>query len=204
MLALLIALYAAHRGFKALIAGLSFIHEEEAPMGFWGFNLLAFLLYPARRPGDAEHHVRPVPGYAADGDDPANGAVTGRILVLQRVDLGLDRAGFLGLTLIYRYAMSWSKPVAWRPSILGGVVGGDLCRLAASWASAIYVTGFAHFGATYGSIAAVVVLLVWLSWTVNAIFFGGALATEVEILIEEATAYSDRGIMVGQRKRTPS
>jgi membrane protein len=26
-----------------------------------------------------------------------------------------------------------------------------------------------------------VVLLIWLSWNVNAIFFGGALATEMEI-----------------------
>jgi len=53
--------------------------------------------------------------------------------------------------------------------------------LAASWASAFYVKQFAHFGATYGSIAAVVVMLIWLSWTVNALFFGAALATEMEL-----------------------
>jgi membrane protein len=52
--------------------------------------------------------------------------------------------------------------------------------LAASWASAFYVKQFAHFGATYGSIAAVVVMLIWLSWTVNSMFFGAALATEIE------------------------
>ena len=41
-------------------------------------------------------------------------------------------------------------------------------------------------GATYGSVAAVVVFLIWLSWNVNAIFFGGALATEMEIAMEDA------------------
>ena len=42
----------------------------------------------------------------------------------------------------------------------------------------------AHLGATYGSIATVVVFLIWLSWNVNAIFFGGALATEVELALD--------------------
>jgi membrane protein len=39
----------------------------------------------------------------------------------------------------------------------------------------------APLGATYGSVGAVVVLLIWLSWNVNAIFYGGAFATEMEI-----------------------
>jgi membrane protein len=55
--------------------------------------------------------------------------------------------------------------------------------LIASWASALYVEQFANFGATYGSVAAVVVMLIWLSWNVNAVFYGGALATEIEILV---------------------
>jgi membrane protein len=53
-----------------------------------------------------------------------------------------------------------------------------------SWAIAFYVQQVAHLGATYGSIATVVVFLIWLSWNVNALFFGGALATEVELALE--------------------
>ncbi|HEV7383654.1 MAG TPA: YhjD/YihY/BrkB family envelope integrity protein, partial [Phenylobacterium sp.] len=86
------------------------------------------------------------------------------------------------MTLIYRYAMS-SEPVAWRASVMGGVSSAVLC-LFASWATAFYVQEIAHLGATYGSIATVVIFLIWLSWNVNAIFFGGALATEVEIAID--------------------
>jgi membrane protein len=33
-------------------------------------------------------------------------------------------------------------------------------------------------------VTAVVILLIWLSWSVQAVFLGGALATEVERLIE--------------------
>jgi membrane protein len=38
----------------------------------------------------------------------------------------------------------------------------------------------------YGSIAAVVVMLIWLSWNVNAMFFGGALATEMELSLDRS------------------
>ena len=76
-----------------------------------------------------------------------------------------------------------SKPVDWRASAVGGVMAAALC-LGASWAIAFYVEEVAHLGATYGSIATVVVFLIWLSWNVNAIFFGGALATEVELALE--------------------
>jgi membrane protein len=177
LLALVVGLYAAHRGFKALFAGLSFIHDEETPRGFLGFNLLAlFALFAA---------------FALLT------VVSGLFLALKfiRVDLHVPlHLGLffnewtwasiglsLGLTLIYRFAMS-RDPVAWRPSAIGGVAAAALC-LAASWSSAVYVTQFAHFGATYGSIAAVVVMLVWLSWNVNAVFFGAALATEIELAI---------------------
>ena len=50
-----------------------------------------------------------------------------------------------------------------------------------SWLCAIYVEQIAPLGATYGSVGAVVVLLIWLSWNVNAIFYGGAFATEMEL-----------------------
>ncbi len=33
--------------------------------------------------------------------------------------------------------------------------------------------------------ATVVVFLIWLSWSVNAVFFGGAFATEIEIVLRE-------------------
>jgi membrane protein len=180
LLALVVGVYAAHRGFKALFAGLSFIHDEETPRGFLGFNLLALFallaafalltvisgLFLALRFLRADLHIPLHLGLFYNEWSWAS--------------VGLS----VGLTLIYRYAMS-REPVAWRLAAAGGVMAAAL-SLAASWASAIYVTQFAHFGATYGSIAAVVVMLIWLSWNVNAIFFGAALATELELLVKPA------------------
>jgi membrane protein len=42
--ALVVGAYAAHRGFKALLAGLNLIHDETEPHGFLKFNLLAFFV----------------------------------------------------------------------------------------------------------------------------------------------------------------
>ena len=92
----------------------------------------------------------------------------------------------VAMGLIYRWVMS-RRPVDWRASILGGASAAALC-LFASWAVAFYVEQIAHLGATYGSIATVIVFLIWLSWNVNAVFFGGALATEVELSIDRHLA----------------
>lgn len=183
VLALFVGAYAAHRGFKALLAGLSFIHDEDEPHGFFGFNLLALavlvatfaalavissIFFGLRILGSA-FELRPLRG------------VSWLFSEWTWASVSLS----LGLAAIYHFAMS-RRPVAWRASLLGGIVAAALC-LFASWATAFYVEGIAHLGATYGSIATVVVFLIWLSWNVNAIFFGGALATEVELAIDGST-----------------
>jgi membrane protein len=178
--ALVIGGYAAHRGFKALLAGLSFIHDEVRPRGFVGFNLLALGvliaavvllslvsgLFLGLRLIAATFDLRPLAG------------VSWLYSEWTWTSVGLT----LALSLIYRFAMS-SSPVAWRASIVGGLGAAFLC-LGASWASAFYVEQIAHLGATYGSVATVVVFLIWLSWNVNAVFFGGALATEIELALD--------------------
>ena len=173
--ALVVGAYAAHRGFKALLAGLNLIHDETEPHGFFRFNLLAFfvalvafalftVVSGAVVTARLLEHAEPVTGQTAL---PLNGL--------------LPAAGLaLGLTLLYRYAMSHRDPVAWGPSITGGAVATVLSMIS-SWLCAIYVEQIAQLGATYGSVGAVVVLLIWLSWNVNAIFYGGAFATEMEL-----------------------
>jgi membrane protein len=187
VIALVIGLYAAHRGFKALIAGLSFIHDEETPRGFFSFNFLALIalvaafallsvtsgLFLAFRVMRADLHV------------PLHLGIFYSEWTWATIGLSV------GLTLVYRFAMS-SEPTPWRPSVVGGVAAAVL-SLAASWASAVYVRQFAHIAAMYGSVTAVVVMLVWLSWNVNAVFFGGALATELELAIKPAPARRGAG-----------
>lgn len=192
LLALVIGAYAAHRGVKALLAGLTFIHDEDEPLGFVRFNVLAFIVAIA-----AFAFVT---------------AISGAIVVIKILEKltdiePLERTFALvhsewvwasvgtvvGLSLLYRFAMSHSGRVDWRAAIIGAVAA-TVLSLAASWASAFYVDQIVELGATYGSVGAVVVMLIWLSWNVNAVFYGGALATEVEILLDArkaATAESE-------------
>nr|WP_230974837.1 YihY/virulence factor BrkB family protein [Brevundimonas vitisensis] len=175
--ALVVGAYAAHRGFKALLAGLNLIHDETEPHGFFKFNLLAFF----------------VALFAFGLFTVVSGAVvTARLLDHAGETAGQGGGGLpfdgllpalglaLGLTALYRYAMSHRTRVAWAPAIAGGLVA-TLLSMISSWLCAIYVEQIAPLGATYGSVGAVVVLLIWLSWNVNAIFYGGAFATEMEI-----------------------
>jgi membrane protein len=183
--ALVIGAYAAHRGFKALLAGLTFIHEEEEQRGFFGFNLMALIVLISAfvllavasgvflffRLLASTLDLRPLAGVSWFFSEWtwASVAVT------------------LAMTLIYRYAMS-RKPTPWGASVMGGISASLLC-LFASWASAFYVEKVVSLGATYGSVAAIIVFLIWLSWNVNAIFFGGALATETEIALAEQASF---------------
>jgi membrane protein len=176
--ALLVSLYASHRGFKALLAGLSFVHDEAEPRGFFGFNWLAFLVTIA--------------AFALMG------AVSTAFVVLRLITANLPLqplpifwnewlwasvALTAGFTLLYRYAMS-REVLPWRGAAVGGATAA-LLLLASSWACSVYVDRIAPIGAAYGSVSAVIVLLIWISWNANAVFLGGAVATEVELLLDE-------------------
>ncbi|HYE42246.1 MAG TPA: YihY/virulence factor BrkB family protein [Caulobacteraceae bacterium] len=178
-LAIVIGAYATHRGFKALLAGLNFIHDEEDPHGFVGFNLLAFVValatFALATVISGVILVARIMGIGEDMEIQGYGWVDSEWLW---VSLGL----VLGLSCVYRYAMSHRQRVIWPAAITGGIAAAAMALLA-SWASAFYVNQISALGATFGSIGAVVVFLIWLSWSVNAVFFGGALATEIEMVL---------------------
>ncbi len=177
--ALIVGGYASHRGFKALLAGLSFIHDEERQRGFLSFNIMAMVVLIGAMGGmgvlstvffafrilGETFELRPLQG----------------ALWLYSEWTWASTGMTAGMTLIYRWAMS-RDPVDWRASFLGGLAAAALC-IFASWALGFYVEQIAELGATYGSVATVVIFLIWLSWNVNALFFGGALATEVELAL---------------------
>ena len=178
--ALVIGGYASHRGFKAFLAGLSFIHDEHKPRGFLSFNFMALLVLIAAfgllGMLSAVFFAFRIAGETLDLR-PLRGAPW-----LYSEWTWASTGMAVSMTLIYRWAMS-RDPVAWRASLLGGATASALC-IFASWGLGIYVEQIAALGATYGSIVTVVIFLIWLSWNVNALFFGGALATEVEIALQ--------------------
>jgi membrane protein len=180
LIAIVISLYAAHRGVKALITGLEFINEDAESRSFLEFNLRALMVFLAGLAlllisSTAFLVVRIVLSALDPSVSMQSGWLVGQWLWAAA---GLTA----GLTLMYRYVMSVTL-LSWRAALIGGA-SGALVMLAASWACAVYVDRVARLGATYGSVAAVVVCLIWISWNVNAAFFGGALATEAELAIQ--------------------
>lgn len=190
LFALIIGAYAAHRGFKALLAGLNLIHDEAEPHGFFKFNLLAFFVALVAFALFTVVSGAVVTSRLLEHTAAAQAKAAARGWTLPLDSLWPALGLMLGLTLLYRYAMSHRTRVAWAPAITGGAVASVMSMVSSSLC-AFYVEQVVSMGATYGSVGAVVVLLIWLSWNVNAIFYGGAWATEMEIAWRSRPAHGD-------------
>lgn len=81
-----------------------------------------------------------------------------------------------GLILIYRYAPA-CQAIAWHHA-LPGTVAGVALWLIATLLFRVYVSRFASFGDTYGSFAAVVVLMLWLMVSAWVLLLGARLNAE--------------------------
>ncbi|MGP7796697.1 YihY/virulence factor BrkB family protein [Sphingomonas sp. CLY1604] len=81
-----------------------------------------------------------------------------------------------GLILIYRYAPA-TAPIAWRRALPGTIAGVALWVAATSMFRA-YVAHVARFDDTYGSLSAVVVLMLWLMMSAWALLLGARLNAE--------------------------
>ncbi len=82
------------------------------------------------------------------------------------------------ISLIYKYAPDRETP-KFRWVILGAVTA-TLLWLLASWGFSYYVSNFADYGEMYGSIAAVVILMLWLFITSLTLLLGGELNSATE------------------------
>ena len=84
----------------------------------------------------------------------------------------------LGFAVIYRYAPS-RNAARWE-WVSGGAVAATLTWIAGSALFSFYVGSFATYNKTYGSLGAVVVLLMWLWVSAYAALLGAALNAEME------------------------
>ena len=84
----------------------------------------------------------------------------------------------LGLAGVYRYLPSRSRPqwkwVSW------GATAATFLWLVISALFSWYVSSFGNYNKTYGSLAAIVVLLMWLYFTAYAVILGGKVNAELE------------------------
>jgi membrane protein len=84
----------------------------------------------------------------------------------------------LSLAVVYRYAPNRDKP-RWR-WISWGAVAATALWLAGSGLFSYYVSHFGNYNKTYGSLGAVVILLLWFFLSAYAVLLGAELNSEME------------------------
>ena len=187
-IALAIALFAASRGVKAVIAGLNHLAEDQDIRNVIHFNILAMgsVLVGGALLTAANLAVLAVPVVLRQAFE---------FLGLEPLDLGglinewtaAAAFMFLALELLYRMTMRRrSEAVSWRASTFAALVA-TLLWLGLSKGFSLYVSSVIDFS-VYGSLGALVVFLLWIYWSAYAVFFGGALAIEVDARRRAETA----------------
>lgn len=172
---LLFTLWSASRGVNAVIGALNIAYEEEEKRSFIKLALMSVLLT--------------LGGILFLIVTLAVVVVVPTILNL--IPLGplawvvslvrwpiLAVAILFALAVLYRYAPSRAEP-KWRWVTWGSVAAGAIWLLG-SIGFSIYVANFGNYNEAYGSVGAVVVLLLWLNLTAYAILLGAELNAEME------------------------
>ena len=66
-----------------------------------------------------------------------------------------------------------------------GAVFSAVAWLVFSWAFSFYITNFAHYSVTYGSLATTVIFILWLYGTMNIVFIGA----EINVVLRKYAEY---------------
>lgn len=176
-LALLVALYGASRGAGAIVTALNIAFDAKETRSFPRrailnaaivagaivlAALLAFAVSLTRFLGDIAGGLSPL-----------------ALLAVKTVSW-LLAAGIasLGVALLFRYAPA-RDGAKWRwltPGAIATVAGLVAASLGFGW----FVTNIASYGATYGALASIVVLLMWLFISAYVLMLGAELNAELE------------------------
>jgi membrane protein len=171
-----LALWSARSGTASMIAALNIAYEEPEKRSFVWFQFIALSLTLGTILGAivALGLVAVLP--AIIDLLPLGGfgkllASIARWPILMILVMG-------GLAAFYRFAPSRREP-QWRWVSWGAVVA-TLLWIAASALFSLYVSEFASYDQTYGSIGGVVVLLMWLYLSCFVVLLGAAINAEIE------------------------
>jgi membrane protein len=168
VVAIVIALWSASGGMAALITGLHVAHEREEPKGFVAkrgkalaltFGAIVFL-------GIVVFLIAALPPLTSEAGDA--GRVAFQILRWPILAVVM----IVGIGLLYRFATTESTP-AWFGVVTAGSVVAMVGWLIVSALFAIYAANFASYSKTYGALATIVVLLLWL-WLSSLLVLIGA------------------------------
>ena len=177
LLAVGLALFGARNGAGAVITALNVVYEEQEARGFVRLNVLALGITAAA----VLVAILALVAVAALGylqavlpQAPDAVVVLGKLVAY----LLLTLAGAGAAATLYRYGPSrqnarwiWLTP---------GSLFAALMWLALTVGFGVYVANFGNYNATYGSLGAVVVLLMWLYLSAYVLLLGAELNAEIE------------------------
>jgi len=174
---LVLAVWGANAGTKAIFDALNIIYKEREKRGFIGLTLqsLAFTLGAVAFVLLALAGIIVVPVLLTVLGVPDSSGTT--LLAMLRWPF-LYLCILFALACLYRYGPSRTKPqwrwVTWGSAIAGGIwIMGSLLL---SW----YVANFANYNATYGSLGAVIGFMVWIWLSTIIVLLGGVINAEME------------------------
>lgn len=176
VIGLIVALWSARSGMSSLMTGLNIAYEEREKRSFIMQTLVALALTIGAIAGI-------VVSIAALAILPAALALVPTTpMIAQLLSWGrwplLIALALLGIAALYRYAPDRTHP-RWRWISIGSTVAAVLW-LVSSLIFSFYVSHFASYDGTYGSLGAVVILLMWLWLSTVAVLIGAESDAELE------------------------
>lgn len=176
-LSILLSLWAANRGTKAMFEGVNIAYDSEESRGFFRKNAitLLFTLGGLLFGGVCLLLIAGVPAVADGASLPPFAAAALQIAVWPVLFFLL----IIALGLVYKVA-----PVRANPKVKWISVGSAIAAiiwLAGSGAFSYFVANFGNYDKTYGSVAAVVILMLWLYLTSFVVLLGAEINSEVEL-----------------------
>jgi membrane protein len=170
VIAIALALWSASGGIAAIITGIHVAHEHEEPKSFIvkRGKALALTLGAIVFLSIVIFVIAAVPPLLADAGLGTAG----------RVAFGIVRWPFLaavmigGIGLLYRFSMK-DGPRGWLGIVTPGAVVAMIGWLVVSALFAVYTGHFSSYSKTYGALASIVVLLLWL-WLSSLLVLVGA------------------------------
>jgi membrane protein len=177
VIAIAIALWSASGGMAALITGIHVAHEQDEPKSFVAKRGKALLLTLGAIVflSVVIFVIAAVPPLLDDVGGTAGSVVFGVL----RWPI-LFALMIFGIGLLYKFALK-DNPSAWMGIVTPGSVIATLGWLIVSALFAFYTANFASYSETYGALASIIVVLVWL-WLSSLLVLLGA---EVDGTAEE-------------------
>lgn len=172
-----LALWGGSKGMKALMEGLNIMYEEEEKRGFVKLNLTSLALTVV---GVIGFVVMIALIAAFPAVIKSFGLPDSTETWISYVRWAVLLAFFiLGLGVLYRFAPSRENP-KWKWVSWGAVVA-TVLWISVSILFSIYAANFGSYNKTYGSLGAIVVLMLWLYISAYAVLVGGELNSEMEL-----------------------